>query len=129
MAVSGPAAPGAAEAVRSARPVWTAPAHLDRGYDSHRTRELLNEINFDAQIARRSGPAPVQVGKRWVVERTSSWMNGFGKIRRCTDCNTKLIDFYLCLYLAAAIVTVRQLIHRARSHCRWDTQPTTRRHR
>jgi hypothetical protein len=34
-------------------------------------------------------------------------------------------DFYL--YLAAAIVTVRQLIHRARTPYRWDTRPTTRR--
>ncbi|WP_026268789.1 transposase [Micromonospora sp. CNB394] len=45
-------------------------AHLDRGYDSRRTRELLDEIGFDAEIARKGVPAPVQVGKRWVVERT-----------------------------------------------------------
>jgi hypothetical protein len=31
-----------------------------------------------------------------------------------------------CLYLAAAFVTVRQLIQRARRH-RWDTRPTTKR--
>ncbi|MBQ0906885.1 IS5/IS1182 family transposase, partial [Micromonospora sp. U21] len=31
------------------------------------------------------------------------------------------------LYLAAAIVTVRQLIQRARVLYRWDTRPTTRR--
>ena len=41
-------------------------AHLDRGYDSNRTRELLDEIGFDAQIARKGVPAPIQVGKRWV---------------------------------------------------------------
>jgi hypothetical protein len=100
-------------------------AHLDRGYDSKRTRELLNEIGFDAQIARKGVPAPIQIGKRWEVERTNSWMNGFGKIRRCTGRNAQVIDFYL--YLAAAIVTVRQLIQRARTIYRWDTQPTTRR--
>jgi hypothetical protein len=33
-------------------------------------------------------------------------------------------QFYL--YLAAAFVTVRQLIQRARRH-RWDTRPTTKR--
>ncbi len=54
-----------------------------------------------------------------------SWMNGFGKIRRCTDRNAAIIDFYL--YLAAAIVTIRQLIQRARTLYRWDTRPTTRR--
>jgi hypothetical protein len=31
-----------------------------------------------------------------------------------------------CLYLAAAFVTVRQLIQRARRR-RWDTRPTTKR--
>lgn len=100
-------------------------AHLDRGYDYQRTRDLLDEIGFNADIARKGTPAPVQIGKRWVVERTNSWMNGFGKIRRCTDRNAKVIDFYL--YLAAAIVTIRQLIQRARTLYRWDTRPTTRR--
>ncbi len=52
-------------------------------------------------------------------------MNGFGKIRRCTDRNAAIIDFYL--YLAAAIVTIRQLIQRARTLYRWDTRPTIRR--
>jgi len=100
-------------------------AHLDRGYDSNRTRELLEEIGFDAEIARKGVPAPVQIGKRWVVERTNAWMNGFGKIRRRTDRNATTIDFYL--YLAATIVTIRQLIQRARTLYRWDTRPTTRR--
>ena len=100
-------------------------AHLDRGYDSNRTRDLLDEIGFHPDIARKGIPAPVQIGRRWVVERTNSWMNGFGKIRRCTDRNAQTIDFYL--YLAAAIVTIRQLIQRARTHYRWDTRPTTRR--
>ncbi|MEO3780803.1 IS5/IS1182 family transposase, partial [Micromonospora sp. B11E3] len=31
------------------------------------------------------------------------------------------------LYLAAAIVTIRQLITRARTLYRWDARPTTRR--
>jgi hypothetical protein len=52
-------------------------------------------------------------------------MNGYGKIRRCTDRDARIIDFYL--YLAAALVTVRQLIRRARTLYRWDTRPTTRR--
>ncbi|SIM86047.1 IS5 family transposase [Micromonospora cremea] len=100
-------------------------AHLDRGYDSNRTRDLLEEIGFDAEIARKGIPTPVQIGKRWVVERTNSWMNGFGKIRRCTDRDAQIIDLYL--YLAATIVTIRQLIQRARTLYRWDTRPTTRR--
>jgi hypothetical protein len=39
-------------------------------------------------------------------------MNGYGKLRRCTDKDGDIVDFYL--YLAAAFVTVRQLIQRAR---------------
>ena len=31
----------------------------------------LREIGFDAEIARRGVPAPVRIGKRWVVERTN----------------------------------------------------------
>ncbi|MGI5186286.1 IS5 family transposase [Dactylosporangium sp. CA-152071] len=100
-------------------------AHLDRGYDNNRCRDLLDELGFDAQIARKGVPAPIQIGKRWVVERTNSWMNSFGKIRRCTDRDATIVDFYL--YLAAAIVTIRQLIQRARTLYRWDTRPTTRR--
>jgi hypothetical protein len=52
-------------------------------------------------------------------------MNGFGKIHRCTDRNAQAINFYL--YLAAAIVTLRQLVQRARTLYRGDTQPAARR--
>jgi hypothetical protein len=99
--------------------------HLDRGYDSTVTRQLLDELGFEGEIARKGVPAPIQAGTRWVVERTHAWMNGYGKLRRCTERNAKIVDFYL--YLAAAFVTVRQLIQRASKHYRWDTRPTTKR--
>lgn len=82
--------------------------HLDRGYDSTVTRQLLDELGFDGATARKGIPAPIQAGTRWVVERTHAWMNGYGKLRRCTERNAKIVDFYL--YLAAALVTIRQLI-------------------
>ena len=100
-------------------------AHLDRAYDNAKTRALLAELGFVGEISRRGVPAPVQVGRCWVVERTHSWMNGHGKIRRCTDRDGAVVDF--CLDLAAAFVTVRALIRRARTLYRWDTRPTTRR--
>lgn len=99
--------------------------HLDAGYDSGVTRELLDQLELHGEIARKGVPAPVQVGKRWVTERTHSWMNGYGKLRRCTDRDGQIVDFYL--YLAAALVTVRALIREARTRYRWDTRPTTRR--
>ncbi len=59
--------------------------HLDRGYDSAGTRDLLDELGYVHEIAHKGIPAPIQAGKRWVVERTHSWMNGNGKLRRCTE--------------------------------------------
>lgn len=99
--------------------------HLDAAYDSGVTRALLEGLGLNGEIARKGVPCPIQVGKRWVVERTNSWMNGYGKLRRMTDKNGQIVDFYL--HLAAAILTVRHLIQRARHHYRWDTRPTTRR--
>jgi hypothetical protein len=99
--------------------------HLDRGYDSRATRALLDTLGFDGAIARKGIPAPIQAGSRWVVERTHSWMNGYGKLRRCTEKQAVVVDFYL--FLAAALVVIRQLIQRARFRYRWPTRPTTRR--
>jgi transposase len=99
--------------------------HLDAGYTGAPTAALLAELGFAGSIARKGVPAPVQAGTRWVVERTHAWMNGYGKLRRCTERCRQVVDFYL--FLAAALVVVRQLIHRARLRYRWPTRPTTRR--
>jgi transposase len=100
-------------------------AHLDRGYDNASTRRLLATLGFRGEIARKGVPAPVQAGRRWVVERTHAWMNGYGRLRRCTERDGKIVDFYL--YLAAAFVVVRRLIQQARTRYRWATRPTTKR--
>jgi DDE family transposase len=99
--------------------------HLDRGYDSTKTRDLLEILGYDADIALKGTPAPIQAGKRWPVERTHSWMNGYGKLRRFTDKRKIIIEFYL--YLAATLTVIRRLINRARILYRWPTRPTTRR--
>jgi transposase len=99
--------------------------YLDRGYDGQPSRTLLDEFGFQGAIARKGVPAPLQTGTRWVVERTHSWMNGFGKLRRCTEKRSAVVDFYL--FLAAALVVLRRLIQSARSRYRWPSRPTTRR--
>jgi transposase len=99
--------------------------HLDRGYDNGPTRALLAEIGLDGVIARQGVPAPLQAGSRWTVERTHAWMNAFGKLRRCTEKRTRVVDFYL--FLAAALVVLRRLIQEARTRYRWPTRPTSRR--
>lgn len=99
--------------------------HLDSGYDGAPSRTVLAEHGMLGEIATKGVPTPIQIGKRWVVERTNSWMNNYGKLRRCTDRNGTVVDFYL--HLAAAFLTVRCLIQAARHTHRWPTRPTTRR--
>jgi hypothetical protein len=99
--------------------------HLDRGYDSTKTRDLLEILGYHAEIAVKGTPAPIQASKRWPVKLTHSWMNGYGKLRRFTDKRKTIVEFYL--YLAAALTVIRRLINRARTLYRWPTRPATRR--
>ncbi|TFV64469.1 IS5 family transposase [Geodermatophilus sp. DF01-2] len=69
-----------------------ATVHLDAGYDYRPCREALDERGLRGQIAHRGEPAPIQVGKRWVVERTHSWLNDFGRLRRCTERRRACVD-------------------------------------
>ena len=99
--------------------------HLDQGYDGGPTRALLDDLGLQGVIARKGVPAPRQAGSRWTVERTHSWMNGYGKLRRCTEKRQAVVTFYL--FLAAALVVLRRLIQEARLRYRWPTRPTARR--
>jgi hypothetical protein len=45
--------------------------HLDRGYDSRKTRDLLDILGYHGEIAVKGVPSPIQVGERWPVERTT----------------------------------------------------------
>jgi hypothetical protein len=99
--------------------------HLDHGYDSRKTRDLLEILGYYDEVAVKGVPAPIQPGKRWPVERTHSWMNGYGKLRRFTDKRKIIVEFYL--YLAATPTVIRRLINQARSRYRRPTRPTTRR--
>jgi hypothetical protein len=95
--------------------------HLDAGYDYRPCREALEERGLHGKIAHRGAPATIQVGKRWPVERTNSWLNDFGKLRRCTERRRACVDAYLSL--AAAIVTLRALLRAAWHLYRWDNRP------
>lgn len=99
--------------------------NLDRGYGNSKSHALTAELGFTAETARKGVPAPIQAGKRWVVERMHSRTNDYGKLRRRTERNGRIVDFYL--YLAAALVTLRMLIRQATSRYHWDGRPTTRR--
>jgi transposase len=95
--------------------------HLDAGYDYRPCREALDERGLHDEIAHRGTPAPIQVGRRWVVDRTNTWLNDFGKLVRCTERRRDCIDAYLAL--AAAIVTIRALLRAAWYRYRWNARP------
>ncbi len=98
---------------------------LDAGYDYRPVHEGLAERGVDARITPRGEKVSIRTGERWVVERTNSWLNNFGKLRRCTERRKTAIEFYNGL--ACVFVTVRHLIRRAWTHYRWDTRPRTSR--
>ncbi len=85
--------------------------HLDAGCDSRPCRAAPGERGWRGEIAARGTPAPIQVGKRWPVERPNSWLNDLGKLRRCTERRRNCVDAHLAL--AAAVVTARALCRAA----------------
>lgn len=97
--------------------------HLDAGYDSTKTRDLLHELGCDAVISKKG--TPLQTGARWVVERTNAWHNrGFKKLLVCTERRTRVIDAFIAL--ANAVIITRRLLRTAWTTHRWDTRPTRR---
>jgi transposase len=95
--------------------------HLDRAYDSAPTRQELAGRGLRGQIAEKGKPAPIQAGRRWVVERTNAWGNQFKKLVWNTERRQQVIDAFVAL--AHAIITLRRLIRRSWTLYRWDTRP------
>ena len=84
---------------------------LDKGYDYEEVRETLREFGFTAYIRARGQEARAikhQAGfraRRWVVERTHSWMNRFRRVLIRWD---KTVDNYLAfLHFACALIAFR----------------------
>jgi IS5 family transposase len=98
--------------------------HLDRGYDSGKTRAELAEHGMTGQIAERGKPAPVHASQRWPVERTHAWGNQFKKLVWNTERPDPVIDAFLAF--AHAIIALRRLIRCAWTLYRWDTRPSRR---
>ena len=85
---------------------------LDKGYDDDEVRDLLAAFGFTAHIRARGEEALAlkqEAGfkaRRWVVERTHSWMNRFRRVLIRWD---KKVRHYLgFLHLACAYITYRQ---------------------
>jgi hypothetical protein len=76
-----PPTPAAAYPSGLAGPLTERPAaHLDAGYDCTPCRQVL-AVRGMVGIAVRAMPAPVQAGRRWVIERTRARGNQYRKLR------------------------------------------------
>jgi transposase len=101
----------------------TITVHLDAGYDSGKTRDLLEELGCHAVISAKG--TPLQTGRRWVVERANSWHNrGFKKLLICTERRTRII--HALIALANAVIIIRRLLRAAWTTHRWDNRPGRR---
>jgi transposase len=103
------------EGIMVARPLPTASMPqglcLDKGYDFDEVRSIVREFGFTAHIRARGEEAKAikeEAGfkaRRWVVERTHSWMNRFRRILVRWE---KLPETFIAmLHLACGIITWR----------------------
>ena len=99
--------------VRRPAPTKDAPQGmcLDKGYDYDEVRELAAAFGFTLHAARRGEDAKAikrEVGyraRRWVVERSHSWMNRFRRI--LVRWEKREDTFFAMLHLACGIITWR----------------------
>ena len=85
---------------------------LDKGYDFDEVRDLAREFGYTAHVRSRGEEARAlrrslgERARRWVVERTHSWMNRFRRILIRWE---KSVDNFLgMLHFACALITYGQ---------------------
>lgn len=85
---------------------------LDKGYDYTEVRAILQEFAFTAHIRARGEEAEALKheahfkARRWVVERTHSWMNRFRAILIRWEKQAQ--NYLALLHLACAYITFKQ---------------------
>jgi len=86
---------------------------MDKGYDFPDIRELVKQYGYTAHIPhrgdkrkRRKVPGYRKRARRWVVERTHSWMNRFRRL--LVRWEKKLNNYTAMLHLACAWITFSQ---------------------
>lgn len=85
---------------------------LDKGYDSDEVRAILAEVGFTAHILARGTEAKVLKheggfkARRWVGERTQSWMNRFRRVLIRWD--KKVRNYLGFLHLTCAYITFKR---------------------
>jgi putative transposase len=84
---------------------------LDKGYDFDEVRDLLAEFGYTGHIRRKgeaTQPLKREAGhkaRRWVVERSHSWMNRFRRI--LVRWEKKPENYLGLLHLVCALITYR----------------------
>ena len=85
---------------------------LDKGFDYPEVDELLDEYGYTAHISRRGEDKskkkriPGYRARRWVVERTHSWMNRFRRIQ--TRWEKKTNNYEAFLHITCAYITLKR---------------------
>ena len=85
---------------------------LDAGYAFDSVRELLAEFGFTLHVRGRGEEAKAIKGeagsraRRWVVERTHSWMNRFRRI--LVRWEKKAVNYLGLLHLVCACITFKR---------------------
>lgn len=91
--------------------------HLDRGFGYPSLADKLAPYDIDhidviARHQRGQGRIPlVGFGRRWIAERTHSWLRNYGQLRRNTDRRTTHRHAALCL-AATLLITAKLIDHR-----------------
>jgi putative transposase len=86
---------------------------LDKGYDYDEVREIVEEFGFTAHIKARGEEAQEikkkagHKARRWVVERTHSWMNRFRGI--LIRWSKKAENYIALLHMAFAFIIYRRM--------------------
>lgn len=84
---------------------------LDKGYDYQEVRDTLTEFGFTAHIRSRTEEAKeikAEAGKRarrWVVERSHSWMNRFRRLLIRWEKHAQ--NYIAFLHFACALIAFR----------------------
>ena len=86
---------------------------LDKGYDYDEVRDLAREFRYTTHIRRRGEETQWlkrhtrRKARRWVVERTHSWLNRFRRI--LIRWEKKVENYLAMLHFACALITYRAL--------------------
>lgn len=89
--------------------------HADKGYDFDHLRRWLRRRQITPRIARRGIEPSSRLGRRrWVVERTMSWLNGCRRLHRRYE--RKAEHFLAFVGIAVTLICYRRVKVESTAH-------------